>query len=261
MKRFLIRMLMAVMPVGAQGVRASETVMYTDTIRTPGTEPSGKNPYRFSPAQLVVPASLLAVGFAGLESGWLKKRNHEIRDGLQKHPHDPFRADDYTQYAPLAAMYALKLCGVRSMHGYAGMTVITGTACLLTGITTYGLKTLTGVERPDGSARNAFPSGHTATAFMGAELLRREYWETSPWIGVAGYAVAAGTGFLRMYNNRHWLTDVIAGAGLGILAAEAAYWLYPLMARTFFHRLYMTDVWLSPYASQSSKGIVCTFTF
>lgn len=36
------------------------------------------------------------------------------------------------------------------------------------------------VLRPDGSAKNYFPSGHTATAFMGAELLRKEYWDVSP---------------------------------------------------------------------------------
>lgn len=57
------------------------------------------------------------------------------------------------------------------------------------------LKSVTKVERPDGSARNSFPSGHTAMAFMGAELLRREFWEVSPWIGVAGYVVAAAQDF------------------------------------------------------------------
>lgn len=76
-------------------------------------------------------------------------------------------------------------------------------------------------------------SGHTATAFMGAELLRREFWGVSPWIGITGYAVAAGTGAFRMVNNRHWFTDVVAGVGIGILSVEAAYWLYPVLGRAF----------------------------
>ena len=57
-----------------------------------------------------------------------------------------------------------------------------------------------------------------------------------PWIGVAGYAVAAGTGFLRMYNNKHWLNDVIAGAGVGILSTRLSYWLYPKLKNTFLNK-------------------------
>lgn len=115
-------------------------------------------------------------------------------------------------------------------------------------------------ERPDGSSRNSFPSGHTATAFAGAELLRREYWDVSPWIGVAGYAVVAGTGFFRMYNNRHWLTDVLAGAGMGILSAQAAYWLYPVITKTFFKKRY-DKVFVAPAIRRQSVGVSAMITF
>lgn len=226
-----------------------------------GANVAGKNPYKFRPLQLVVPVTLIGVGFIGLESDWLKFQNTETRDELQEHSHSQLTVDDFTQFAPLAATYGLKLCGVRSLHGYADMTIIAGTAYLLTGISVYGIKSLTKVERPDGSSRNSFPSGHTATAFAGAELLRREYWNTSPWIGVAGYVVAAGTGFLRMYNNRHWLTDVMAGAGIGILSVQAAYWLYPVISRAFFKKSYKKDIYISPYLSVEGKGVSCSITF
>ncbi len=169
--------------------------------------------------------------------------------------------DDFTQYAPMTATYGLNLCGIKGKHGYGDLTIILGTAYALMGTTVYGLKNITKVERPDGSARNSFPSGHTATAFMGAELLRREYRGVSPWIGVAGYAVAAGTGFFRMYNNRHWLTDVIAGAGIGILSVQVAYWLYPVISKTFFHKQYLKNTYISPYMSKYSKGVSCIITF
>ncbi len=227
------------------------------------TSASGDNigrRYKFRPLQLVVPAALIGVGFVGLESDWLQWRDRETRDELQEHPHSRLGVDDFTQFAPLVFTYGLKLCGLRSLHGYADMTVIAGTAYLLTGISVYGIKSITKVERPDGSSRNSFPSGHTATAFAGAELLRREYWDLSPWIGVAGYTVAAATGFLRMYNNRHWLTDVVAGAGIGILSVQASYWLYPVI-RKAFHRHKRTCVAMAPFIDRRQAGLSALVRF
>jgi hypothetical protein len=78
--------------------------------------------------------------------------------------------------------------------------------------------------RPDGSSANSWPSGHTATAFVGATLLHKEYGLTrSPWWSVAGYGVATATGVMRVLNNRHWISDVMSGAGLGILSTELGY--------------------------------------
>lgn len=239
--------------------QCDSVMMVTDSVPV-STKIS--NPYKFKPTQLIIPGVLIGVGVIGLESDWLKFQNTEMRDELQENGHNRFGADDITQYVPMASAYALQLCGVKGLHDYVDKTIILGTAYLLRGSTVYGLKTLTKVERPDHSARNSFPSGHTATAFMGAEFLRREYWHVSPWIGVAGYVVAAGTGFMRMYNNKHWFTDVIAGAGIGILSVEAAYWLYPFITKTFFHKRYKSNVFISPYTdSQEKIGIACAITF
>lgn len=219
--------------------------------------PGQSRPYKFRPLRLIVPATLIGVGIIGLESDWMKYQNREIREEIQENIDSRITLDDFTQYAPTAAAYGLKLCGINGRHGYGGLTVISGTAYALMGTAVYAMKNLTKVERPDGSARNSFPSGHTATAFMGAELLRREYWNVSPWIGIAGYAVAAGTGFFRMYNNRHWLTDVIAGAGIGMLSVQAAYWLYPVMSGIFRHQRNTGSTCISPYVSAESKGLTC----
>lgn len=229
--------------------------------RSPHCAPVRSIPYKFSPLQLMVPCTLIGVGVIGLESDWLKYQNKEIREELQENIDYKLTIDDFTQYAPMAATYGLKLCGIKGKHDYGGLTIILGTAYALMGSTVYAVKNITKVERPDGSARNSFPSGHTATAFMGAELLRREYWEVSPWIGVAGYAIAAGTGFFRIYNNRHWLTDVVAGAGIGILSVQTAYWLYPVISKAFLHTRYLKNTYLSPYVTESSKGISCSITF
>lgn len=91
------------------------------------------------------------------------------------------------------------------------------------------LKNTTNVTRPDGSDNKSFPSGHTATAFMTATMLTKEYGGVSPWIGVGAYSVAAATGLMRVANNKHWLSDVLTGAGVGILATEAGYWITDLI--------------------------------
>lgn len=220
-----------------------------------------RNPYRFQPAHLILPGILIGTGLIGLESDWLKHTDHETNDELQEHPHPTLGIDDFSQYTPLAAAYALRLCGVKGIHDYAGLTVISATAYLLTGLSVYGVKSLTGVMRPDGSSTNSFPSGHTATAFAGAEILRCEYSNISPWIGIAAYAVAAGTGFLRMYNNRHWLTDVVAGAGFGILCARAAYWLYPVISRILSPRHPKTEMIIAPHLSPEYRGVALQLTF
>lgn len=232
-----------------------------DTAVSENDEVSKSNPYRFRPMHLIAPAALIGVGIIGLESDWLKYQNSEIRDELQENVDRRLTVDDFSQYAPAATVYALDLCGTRGKHSVVDQTILLGMSALLMGITVNTMKHTVSVERPDRSSCTSFPSGHTAMAFMGAELLRREYWDVSPWIGVAGYAVAAGTGFFRMYNNRHWLTDVFAGAGIGILSVEAAYWLYPLVTKTFFRKRYLRNVYLSPYASPQNKGIACRIVF
>ena len=236
-------------------------VQDADVVKESAIVKTRSNPYRFKPLQLIAPGTLFTVGLIGCESDWFQARNKEIRDELQENIDRKFTIDDFSQYAPMVATYGLKLCGVKGKHGYGDLTIILGTAYALMGITVNTLKSTTRVMRPDGSSRNSFPSGHTATAFMGAELLRREYKDVSPWIGVAGYAVAAGTGFFRMYNNRHWLTDVIAGAGVGIMSAQAAYWLYPVISKTFFRKRFLKNTFISPYVSEEGKGLACNITF
>jgi hypothetical protein len=85
------------------------------------------------------------------------------------------------------------------------------------------IKYSTGVIRPDGTSWNSFPSGHTATAFMNATFLHKEYAHVNPLYSILGYSMSSYTGISRSLNNRHWLSDILAGAGIGILSAELSY--------------------------------------
>ena len=65
----------------------------------------------------------------------------------------------------------------------------------------------------------SFPSGHTSNAFLGAHMAYKEFKDSSPILAYSGYAIAAFVAGSRLYNNRHWVADVVAGAGFGILSA------------------------------------------
>jgi len=184
--------------------------------------------------QLILPTVLIGYGVVGLANDGIKDLNHTVRSRVTKDADGGTTIDDYSRYAPLVSVYALNLIGVKGKHNYKDLTVIVATSHLIMTGSVMGLKSLSKVERPDGSTDNSFPSGHTATAFVGAEIMWQEYKDVSTWYGVAGYAVATGTGLLRIYNDRHWLTDVATGAGIGILSAKLAYWLHPFIQKQLF---------------------------
>lgn len=227
----------------------------TSAQNTQRTDSLTDKTHRFRYTQLIIPTVFIGVGIIGLESDWLKFQNHEIKDELQENIDKKITIDDFIQYAPIATVYSLNLCGVKGKHNFRDRTIILATSYLIMGGTVSSLKKLTHVQRPDGSSFNSFPSGHTATAFMGAEFLWQEYKDVSPWIGVAGYAVATTTGTLRMYNNRHWLTDVVAGAGIGILSTKISYWIYPFIQKKLFKKSCLNNAIAVPYYNGQSEGI------
>jgi len=191
-------------------------------------------PLRFNYKQLIIPTALIGYGIIGIESDQLKSFNTQIRDEVKEDIDEKTSIDDFSQWAPAASVFALDAFGVKAKNSLRDRSVILATSYAIMGATTFAGKSFTKIERPDGSTNNSFPSGHTATAFAGAEFLWQEYKDESVWYGIAGYAVATGTGLFRMYNNKHWLTDVAAGAGIGILSTKIAYWVNPFITRTLF---------------------------
>jgi membrane-associated phospholipid phosphatase len=115
-----------------------------------------------------------------------------------------------------------------------------GTEALIVGeLTAFVLKGTIGRQRPSVRPRDAnsyklfrgfsredryrsFPSGHATSAFAAAAAVSSEtsrWWPESRWIiGPVLFTGAALTGVSRMYNNRHWASDVLVGAGIGTFA-------------------------------------------
>jgi len=198
-----------------ESMMAQEVVPQDSLTDVCGTE------HNFKAKQLIVPGALIAAGSVGIafhdKLGEWGAGNHT-------------KVDNYIQYIPAAASVFLGCCGVKHKHNFGERILITATAYAVEIALVNGLKYSVRETRPEGVDRKSFPSGHTATVFTGAELVRKEYgWGA----GSAAYAIAVATGVLRVYNNKHWCNDVLAGAGIGILSANVAYWLYPLEKKLF----------------------------
>lgn len=143
-----------------------------------------------------------------------------IRGEIQKAIHLRTSVDNYLQYTPMVAWAGLSLAGVQGRSTPLDRAGIALVAHGVTAVVVFGLKNITQEERPDGSNDYSFPSGHTALAFTGAGLLDREFGNVSPLIPIGGYAVATTTGALRIVNDNHWISDVLVGAGIGLLSTE-----------------------------------------
>lgn len=174
---------------------------------------------------LCVPVPLFAISAITYDQGdkFRTLRNTHV-------PNFHYRYDDFLQYAPLAAVIGLKLGGVESHSSWPRLLASNIFAAGIMATAVNSMKYTIKRERPDGSKNNSFPSGHTATAFMAATIMHREYGLTrSPLYSIGGYTVATATAFSRQLNNRHWLSDVLAGAGIGVLSAELGYFLADLI--------------------------------
>lgn len=221
--------------------------------------PRGKNPPKLG--SFIVPAVFLGYGALSLGNNAVRNLDYSTRNELQEdHPLFANHADDYLRFVPAAAVYALNLAGIKGKHSVVDQTGLYFLSMGIMEVSTTVVKRAVDRKRPDGADNYSFPSGHTASAFAAAEFLNQEYRDVSPWIGYAGYTVATATGVLRMYNNRHWVSDVVAGAGFGIASTKVAYLIYPHLRKLFVGKQSIYYSMLPTY-QQKTVGIVFGGTF
>lgn len=156
-----------------------------------------------------------------------RERFRQLRNDYT--PKFKYEYDNYLQYAPAVVMLGLKGFGVESRSSWGRMLVSDAFSAAIMATVVNTIKYTAHVQRPDGSNYKSFPSGHTATAFMTAMMMHKEYGDRSPWYSISAFTVAAVTGVSRQLNNRHWISDVLAGAGIGILSTELGYYLADLI--------------------------------
>ncbi len=235
MKQFFLLLLLSLSLAGycqSDSLLLMRRASFNASLKTTGWQQAAIHQNYFKPNHILVPMAALLYGFTSLHNEELQELNISTKNEIrEENPHFHTSLDNYLQFAPAASVFVLGASGVRTTHNFKDRAILLGMSTAVMAGTVFGLKKLTHQWRPDGSANNSFPSGHTATAFSGAAFMYQELKGQSPLLSYSGYAMATGVGVMRMYNNKHWLSDVITGAGLGMLSTRVSYWLFDKMKK------------------------------
>lgn len=194
------------------------------TLDLPATTPKKRSPLRSPLLQAVkIPTILIGAGIYSTMSDGVISR-HEIREERNEiAPNFHTTVDNYLMHAPVFVVYGLNMAGVKGKHDFRNRTILLVKSEMIMAALVFSTKSLTNVARPDNSDHFSFPSGHTAQAFATATFMSKEYGDQSVWYSVGAYSMATAVGAFRILNNRHWVSDVMTGAGIGILSTNLAY--------------------------------------
>lgn len=175
--------------------------------------------------KLVAPVSLMALG---LSLNTINTKT-KLQEGFRK-PFNNFEtnADDYLQYAPIIIMYSSDLIKVKAKNSIWNQTKYLAISEFFTSGIVQILKYSLKIQRPENGSFNSFPSGHTSQSFVTSQVLFNEFYQTNKIIACSGLLFSMSTGSLRVINNRHWVPDVLMGAGIGILVTNLVYHFEPL---------------------------------
>ncbi len=176
------------------------------------------------PKHAVVPVTLVASGLItqGRMSRYFREEFKQRYPGVYGN-----KAEDYIPFAPGVISLGLAASGVKGRHSFKEQLLLAVVSNVIAQGVTQGLKMIIQYPRPDGNGYDSFPSGHTTAAFANATLLHEEYGHRSAFYSIGGYGVATAAGAMRIASDRHWVSDVLVGAGTGIGATKAVYLTYP----------------------------------
>ncbi|NCD71025.1 phosphatase PAP2 family protein [Mucilaginibacter agri] len=215
----------------AQKADTTKKVNVGDTLKKDlFTAPDTVQHLRSKTWALIPPAVLVGYGISSFYIKPVRQVDKYIYDQTAKNNFVPSKhIENFFQYTPVVLTYGLNLVGVHGKNTFVDRTLIYLLSQGMLELTVFSLKHATHRTRPDGSDNYSFPSGHTANAFNGAEFMSQELSGNSVAYGIIGYTFATTTGVFRIYHQDHWFSDVVAGAGFGILSTKAAYLLYPVI--------------------------------
>jgi len=186
----------------------------------------------------------------------LSDAKYDLNNWMQDNFNYSGAADDYLRYAPLAAVYSLNTLGVKGKNNFGNLTAISIKSFVLNDLIVYSLKKGVNEKRPNGG-EHSFPSGHTSVVFVFAQIMRHEFGEQSVWYSVGAYSCAATVGLMRIAKGAHWASDVLAGAGIGMLSTELVY----LTHQYKWDWAHMKRFDIFPFSVGPQKGLTLVYSF
>ncbi|MDV6169058.1 phosphatase PAP2 family protein [Flavobacterium sp. DG1-102-2] len=208
--------------------------------------------------QTAIPLGMITAGVLLSKSGFEKSLKTNVRNAVG----NDFKTgiDDYIRYAPIVQLYAADAFGVKAKNHWFDQTKNLAISYILTDFITNSLKKNVHKMRPNVSMGDeSFPSAHTTQAFTTATVLYEEFKDSSPLLAYSGYVFAVSTGALRIMNNAHWFSDVVVGAGIGILVTKVVYMLDPLIKWNPF--LKKKEVLILPQVAANEYGVYMSYKF
>jgi membrane-associated phospholipid phosphatase len=211
--------------------------------------------------RVAVPSVLIGVGVLA-HSPKVNQTMCQAKQNFQAETQELFRGfnsyglDDYTRHVPLAVAYGMMATGHKGERTAVGFTLIYLVAHELDEGVVSHLKRYTAEPRPyNPQDLSSFPSSHTSQAFLTATLLHEQYGRQYPWLSVSGYAVATATGAMRVLGNKHWATDVLAGAAIGFLSAETVWHAYPAFTKLLPQKVAHKLLLVPSYSPAGGAGL------
>jgi hypothetical protein len=206
--------------------------------------------------QSIFPVTVIGLGLWANQSDFEKDLQVDVRNSVGQDY--SLRIDDVIQYAPIAELYIADAFGVKAKNHWFDQTKYLLISNLGTAIITHSIKRSSSKARPNG-APHSFPSGHTSFVSTNATVLYREFKDSAPIIAYSGYGIAATTGAFRMINNKHWFSDVLVGAGIGILVTNVVYYFEPLKSFNPFKN--SPNVTIIPQIDSDNYGLYFSYQF
>ena len=211
--------------------------------------------------KMILPAALISFGFMIKEKG----SSMNITLNPINEPDEGFNAFlkpvNIARFAPAIMVYGLNFSGVKGWHNFMDRSLIYITSQALNAAMVYTLKHRVKELRPDSSNFLSFPLGHAAFSFSAAQFFYREYRDKNFWLSLSTYPIAFFAAANRMAHNKHWFADVVAGAGIGILSTEMAYWLFPKMKKLWNNNKTETQALVLPYFDAGRLGLTVGLQF
>lgn len=191
------------------------------------SKPKDKLSYK----QFIAPAALITSGALLINSAL----NDDLQSNANRFFGEDFHtsADYFIPFIPVAQIYLGKTFGFKPKNDFQHQTINIIVANAIGAAVFTSLKYTVKEERPDKSDNLSFPSGHTSIAFTNAALLYYEYKDSNLWYASSGFLFATATGVLRIANNKHYTSDVLAGAGIGLASGLIVSYWNPFKSVTF----------------------------